>query len=162
MSKNKHLLSCTLCNTEFKGYRTSDKFCSSYCRWRSSFLKRTEKAIKRRQEYQKKWGLDNWKRKRDYTILRMFGITSKQYEELLKKQNYSCAICGRHETEFAKKLAIDHDHQTNEIFGLLCNNCNHRFIGKFRDPALFVKAAEYLKQGSGWFVPVRTKKRKGR
>jgi hypothetical protein len=88
-----------------------------------------------------------------------FGITSEQYETLLQKQNHCCAICKRHETEFAKKLAVDHDHQTQAIRGLLCWGCNRRVIGKHRDSTLFKNAAAYLEQEqTGFFVPIRKKK----
>lgn len=120
----------------------------------------SEKAKKRRQEYHKKWTSENWKRRRDYMISYTYGLSPEQYEELLVKQQYSCSICGRHETEFSRKLAVDHDHVTGEIFGLLCQQCNHTLLGKFRSPGIFAKAAEYLKEGTGWFVPKRTKNRK--
>jgi 5-methylcytosine-specific restriction endonuclease McrA len=95
-------------------------------------------------------------------VSRVYGITPEQYQELLIKQNYCCAVCERHETEFARKLAIDHDHGTGEIFGLLCNECNHRVVGKVRDPNVFLKAAEYLKQGTGWIVPPKVSRKKKR
>lgn len=91
-----------------------------------------------------------------------YGITPEQYQQLLEKQNYSCAICGKHETDFGRKLAVDHDHKTGEIFGLLCSTCNHQVIGKYRDPEIFDKAAEYLRKGTGWTVPPKIRKRKKR
>lgn len=153
---------CAYCTKDFLGDKINSKYCSSICRyaWQQRHL--SEKAKIRRKEYQKKWGLDNWLRRRNYMIKLTFGITSEQYQELLERQNYSCAICGRHETEFSKKLAVDHDHKTNEIFGLLCTLCNQRIVGKIRNPDLFLKAAEYLKQGTGWFVPPKRKKRRCR
>src|SRR5882672_7778465 len=144
---HKHPLDCHLCGTEFLGYRASDKFCSSYCRWRNKFEQRTQEQARRRQAYQKKWGSVTWQRRRDYMIAYTYGITPEQYQELLEKQQYCCAVCGKHETEFSRKLAIDHDHQTFEIFGLLCRTCNHTLIGKHRDPALFRAAANYLEKG---------------
>ena len=55
----------------------------------------------------------------------------------------SCGICGLR-TE--KPLCIDHNHATNELRGLLCNNCNQG-LGLFRDNAdLLRKAAKYLEQ----------------
>lgn len=89
-----------------------------------------------------------------------YGISPEQYNELLTKQKHCCKICKRPETDFARKLAIDHDHGTGEIFGLLCQMCNHTLIGKYRDPEIFKAAARYLKQGTGWFVPEDKKKPK--
>lgn len=151
---------CAYCDEEFLGYRPNAKYCSDTCRSAWQARNQSEKTKIRRQEYQKKWGTLNWQRRRDYMIEYTYGISPEQYQELLEAQNYSCAVCGRHETEFSRKLAIDHDHGTNEIFGLLCRDCNHRVIGKHRDPNIFLKAAEYLKKGSGLFIPPKQKKRK--
>lgn len=153
---------CSFCGKEFLAYRNSSKYCSNTCRyaWQSRNL--SEKSLERRQRYQKKWGLENWQRKRDYNILRTFGLNREQYEKLLVEQHHCCGVCGRHETEFGTKLAIDHDHDTGEIYGLLCHKCNHRLIGKERRPEIFIRAAEYLKKGTGWFVPIIDKTKKKR
>lgn len=37
-----------------------------------------------------------------------------------------CAICGVDECDCAKRLALDHDHQTGEFRGWLCEKCNRR------------------------------------
>lgn len=154
---------CIFCDEEFLGYRNNAKYCSDTCRYAWTARNHSEKQKKRRQEYQKKWGTLNWQRRRDYMIEYTYGITAEQYEELLEKQHYSCGVCGRHETEFSRKLAIDHDHGTGEIYGLLCRECNHTLIGKQRSPDLFLKAAKYLKKGIGLFVPAQRKlKRKKR
>ena len=49
---------------------------------------------------------------------------------MLKKQNNCCAICKKHKSKFARSLAVDHDHSTGEIRGLLCFWCNKRFVGR--------------------------------
>lgn len=46
------------------------------------------------------------------------------YEEILQRQNHSCLICGRHESDNTKGLHIDHDHATGKFRGLLCHQCN--------------------------------------
>lgn len=150
---------CHNCDKEFPALRPKDRFCGLVCKdqWRYTF---SEKRITWRKEYQKRWGQTNWQHKRDYMIMYTYGITSEQYQELLKKQNYSCAVCGKHETEFTRKLAIDHDHKTKEIFGLLCNVCNRVLIGKIREPELFLKAAAYLRKGTGWLVPDKKRKKR--
>lgn len=73
-----------------------------------------------------------------------FGVTPEQYDEVLKQQNFSCAICEKHTLEFEKRLAIDHDHKTGKIRGLLCMFCNTA-LGKFNDDvSLLKKAINYL------------------
>ena len=72
---------------------------------------------------------------------------------MLDKQDHCCAICDKHKSEFNQNLAVDHNHVTGEIRGLLCTYCNHRVIGRHRDGNLLRKMADYVDQGTGWFVP---------
>ena len=96
---------------------------------------------------------------RDKYLQRTYGITLAQYNQLLSSQNDSCGICGKHKSFEGRNLAVDHDHVTLEIRGLLCWLCNRRLIGKHRDPDLFQSAANYLRQGTGLYAP-RNRKRK--
>jgi len=81
------------------------------------YLKNREKIASRfRKQYR-----DNQKKFRDRNRKALYGISSDEYEQLLLRQNYKCAICGR-----ARRLGIDHNHETGEIRGLLCNQCNSR------------------------------------
>lgn len=60
---------------------------------------------------------------------------------------------------------MDHRHggpRKGEITGLLCEYDNLRVIGKHTDPDKFERAAAYLRQGTGWFVPVKKRKRRTR
>lgn len=83
-----------------------------------------------------------------------FGITLDEYNELLEKQNYVCAVCNKPEKEIhpqskkIRNLNVDHCHETGKIRGLLCNSCN-RGIGLLRDdPNLLFAAIQYLKRSS--------------
>lgn len=65
------------------------------------------------------------------------------YDRLYKLQGGKCAICQR-ATGKTKRLAVDHDHKTDEVRGLLCSTCN-RILGHFRDdPNAFGRAIVYL------------------
>ena len=67
------------------------------------------------------------------------------YEFMLKNQSGVCAICEK-KCSSGRALAIDHDHSTNKVRGLLCNRCN-RGLGMFMDdPKLLSTAALYLKK----------------
>jgi hypothetical protein len=58
-------------------------------------------------------------------------------------QNSVCAICGSDRWGH-KGPAIDHDHITGSIRGILCSNCNQG-LGRFHDdPARLLAAARYL------------------
>lgn len=77
-----------------------------------------------------KWYRDNTDRVRARLLFRKYGITLERYNEILKSQNYCCAICDRNETEFTNKLAVDHNHKSKNIRGLLCFHCNKFKVGK--------------------------------
>lgn len=75
--------------------------------------------------------------------LRPYGITPEQHAEIMVKQNGLCAICSG-PCKSGRRLAIDHDHSTGRVRGLLCASCNNG-LGRFKDdPALLVAAANYL------------------
>ena len=81
---------------------------------------------------------------RDYQIKRNFGISAKDYDKMLAEQDYSCAICGTHENDLKKRLAVDHCHKSGNIRSLLCTNCNLG-LGNFKDSIkLLKKAIKYL------------------
>lgn len=50
-----------------------------------------------------------------------------------------CAICGK-PTENNRLLAVDHDHRTGAIRGLLCDSCN-KGLGFFEEKTLLLKKA---------------------
>lgn len=103
--------------------------------------------------------------KKHYRAARLkgvYGITESQYDEILLRQNGCCAICLRDAKTFTTRLAIDHDHRTGQIRGLLCTYCNHRTVGRYREEhvPLLERVITYLKQGTGLFVPEKKKKRR--
>src|SRR5882672_8650608 len=103
---------------------------------------------------------------RAYRLFNKYGMTEEQYAELLRKQRGCCAVCGRHESVFRKKLSIDHDHRSGFIRGLLCINCNRFVVGRHRKGAgseLLLAAYNYLiNEYPGWIVPPKRKKRHAR
>lgn len=56
-----------------------------------------------------------------YKIKSRYGLKKEEYLALLKAQNGRCAICGFIPTE---ALAVDHEHITGKVRGLLCKPCN--------------------------------------
>lgn len=100
------------------------------------------------------------KRARGYALKRKYGITLEQYDELLARQNNACAICERPASDFPTSLAVDHDHKTGRIRGALCTHCNYRMVAKHSDGSLLRKIADYIEQGTEWFVPPKPKKKK--
>lgn len=77
----------------------------------------------------------------EYNLKKKYNLTVDEYTTLLKAQKGVCAICGE---ECTRRLAVDHNHTTGKVRGLLCNNCN-RGIGHLQDNSnLLKKAAEYI------------------
>jgi len=103
---------------------------------------------------------------RNKYLLKRFGITDDEYVDLLRKQEGRCAVCKRTAETFARRLAVDHDHKTGEIRGLLCLHCNRYVVGRHRreNGAELLKAAfEYLTgEYHGYIVPPKIKKKKRR
>lgn len=62
-----------------------------------------------------------------------YGITAEQYRELYAHQGGVCAICQRAKGTGRRKLAVDHNHLTGEVRGLLCQPCNRDVLGHLRD-----------------------------
>lgn len=70
----------------------------------------------------------------------VYGLTRNQYDEMVLKQNRSCAICKRSEV----RLVVDHCHNTDVVRGLLCYRCN-TLVGYLEtDPAIVASAKDYL------------------
>jgi hypothetical protein len=73
-----------------------------------------------------------------------FGITLEEYNRRAIAQNNLCMICG--EEEVGIRLAVDHDHETEQLRDLLCRKCNSG-LGQFRDNInLLHNAAAYLER----------------
>jgi hypothetical protein len=105
-------------------------------------VKAKEYRIKNRDSIRMKWN----KKSRHYHLTIHFNISELEYNEILKSQNYLCAICKKMEPTKNKNLCVDHCHITGKIRGLLCNKCNVG-IGMLCDDEDIVKNAyEYLKK----------------
>mgnify|MGYP003147871699 CR=1 FL=1 len=83
---------------------------------------------------------------RETRLIAMYNIDESQYQDILKNQDNRCYFCGIEAGEYLedaqKHLAVDHDHKTNGIRGILCHKCNVRmsFVDEFGLPRI----AEYL------------------
>ena len=77
--------------------------------------------------YVRNWKSKNPDRER-IRNLAQFGLTIEDYDAMYKAQGGVCAICKQPETSQRDgkvyRLAVDHDHNTGEVRGLLCFKCN--------------------------------------
>jgi hypothetical protein len=88
--------------------------------------------------------------KREISLRYKYGISVEQYLVMFNSQGSVCAICKKSETALdsytgeVKNLAVDHNHETGKVRGLLCSACN-RGLGYFKEniEALY-SGIEYL------------------
>lgn len=108
------------------------RYCSRKCYVESSRRKRTKVA---------------WHR--EWMLRRKYNLTQEQYEVMLESQGGVCAICKAClPSSNATYFAVDHDHRTGKVRGLLCSNCN-RGIGHLQDsPEILQRAANYIMEHS--------------
>jgi hypothetical protein len=65
-----------------------------------------------------------------------FGLSVEQFDAILESQNGRCAIC--RDSFGERRAALDHDHNTGAVRGLLCVSCNTRlaFVERYGHEAL--------------------------
>jgi hypothetical protein len=98
--------------------------------WGKKWRQANKGRIKRnkRKAWKKKW--------------KRYFATTKLYNFITKLQNNKCAICFK-----CGKLAIDHDHKTDEFRGLICRECNAA-LGLVKDsPEILRRMIWYLDRG---------------
>lgn len=79
----------------------------------------------------------------DYIFRRKYGIGLAEREAMWQTQRGQCLIC-RKDIPLTE-TAIDHNHETGEIRGILCGPCN-RGLGMFYDNVEFLESAiKYLR-----------------
>lgn len=130
----------------------ADRLCAKTRLWRIDNLEKAKQNSKKSvAKYQKTEKSKESNLKRQLRV--KFGITVEQYQEILKAQNYSCFICNKHYSEFKQRLAVDHNHTTLEIRGLLCHHCNGKIVASHTKGDWFRMIADYVEGGLGLFVP---------
>jgi hypothetical protein len=87
-------------------------------------------------------------RNRDHYLKKKYSLGTAGYDEMFEQQHGCCVACGRPEdAKWRGKvmpLAVDHDHVTGTVRGLLCIKCNQA-VGMVRDSAeIALKLSEYL------------------
>lgn len=77
-------------------------------------------------------------------LARQFNLTVEDYETIFNFQGGVCGACKRPPIPGKARLAVDHNHKTGLIRGLVCAWCN-RVMGLLRDDAdRFASMATYL------------------
>lgn len=77
-------------------------------------------------KYASRWRTKNPEKAREVQAAakrkRKYGISREVYNQMVERQKGGCACCGN--TTNGKSLAVDHNHNTGAIRGLLCHQCN--------------------------------------
>lgn len=77
---------------------------------------------------------------RRHELRRTYDLTPEEYDAMLEAQNYGCAICGLATNK--RRLAVDHDHATGRVRGLLC--AKHNIAAGVLESPEVPKLVEYL------------------
>lgn len=122
---------CTKCGEarpEFF-YKSKNGLCKSCTvkRMAAYNLRNKEKIQQYQKEYRSKNKAKLAKLGRVYVLRTRFGITEDEYDGLLRSQGGVCALC--RSLPKGKHLAVDHDHTTGKVRGLLCAVCNKYVVG---------------------------------
>jgi hypothetical protein len=83
---------------------------------------------------------------RRYQLRWAYGITPEDYDRMFRAQEGRCKICRGPAT------AVDHDHETGQVRGLLCRPCNSG-LGHFRDSLEFLRRAVAYLEASPQVAP---------
>lgn len=117
-------------------------------RWRERNPEKVKEKHKKYAEKNKERCKEYYSNNKDKAFERYlkntYQMSVEEYETSLKNQSELCAIC-KSKCVSGKKLAVDHNHDTGQIRGLLCCKCN-RGLGNFNDNLdLLEQAVLYLK-----------------
>ena len=82
----------------------------------------------------------NKDRSRAYSLKALYGLSQEKYVAMLVQQNGACQICKTHQSNFKRKLFVDHCHETGKVRGLLCQYCN-TMLGNAKDNVLVLQSA---------------------
>jgi hypothetical protein len=83
--------------------------------------------------------------RRERMLQEKYSMSLADYNALFTRQAGVCAVCRQEPDVWHGGLCVDHDHDTGEVRGLLCDTCN-KGIGLLRDnPEYLDAAAAYLR-----------------
>lgn len=94
-------------------------------------------------ETKRRWAAKNRPALKRIATEKKYKVSTEELEAIWERQGKACAIC-RRTSPGKKRFAIDHDHLTGVVRGLLCMNCNVG-LGHFADSIeRLEEAARYL------------------
>lgn len=96
--------------------------------------------------YMKAYYREHKSEHKDNNLRHAHGITLLDYNRLFAEQQGLCLGCKRHQSQFKQSLVVDHNHRTEKIRGLLCNQCNTA-LGLVKDNTeTLLRLVDYLQK----------------
>lgn len=144
---------CSDCHREYMREYTAARLTADPVGWRKAAAERVKAWRHEHQDVHRQHDAEEHrKRRKAYPeqehaarISRVYGLTRGAYAAMLEGQGGGCAICGTtHPGNKRRHFAVDHDHDTGKVRGLLCMGCNRALGMMSDDAALLRKAAEYI------------------
>lgn len=151
--------SCKRCKAEREKRRRDDRTPEQIerdkARSRAKYLANREAVLERqRLAYPLKREQHRRSGKNRY-LKRNYGLTLEKYEALLADQGGVCAVCRKPEWNVHPpsgrviSLAVDHDHTTGAVRGLLCRACNVALGQVGDDLHVLRRMIDYLERTRG-------------
>ncbi len=129
--------------TYLKNYKKNKKERHAYRK--KYFIQNKEIILKKQKEYYNKNKEKIKKQRKNYQTIRKYGITLKERDIMLQKQDNKCAIC-KNNTFTGYDWSIDHSHLDGKTRGILCNRCNS-LLGMAKDNIKILEnAISYLQK----------------
>lgn len=105
-------------------------------------IEQARNAVAQRKKYQ-----DRTPEERRAIVIRRHGLTRAEFDRMVADQGGGCAACGG--VPAKRPLQIDHCHDTGQIRGILCGNCNSALGHAKDDVARLESLIVYLKRSRG-------------
>lgn len=84
-------------------------------------------------------------------LQRRYGLSVDEYQTLLANQNFACPICeveisNTIEYKGKRPVAVDHNHETGDVRGILCSMCNLMLGHARENTSILYRAIVYLSE----------------
>jgi Recombination endonuclease VII len=129
------------CRTYSRDYYRAHK--ERLCEQRNK-RRATPEGKRRRAEWTKQWRAKHYnsERQRERYVKKTYGLSPKQYRNMLHNQRNRCLICLN--LLQPGGISVDHDHQTNIVRGLLCHLCNSLIGMAGENVEILERAVQYI------------------
>ena len=138
----------------------SDKSLDNYWKGQYSCIDCTKEKQKTR------WASRTPKKRLEQHLKYKYNVTIFELEEMLKEQDNKCSICKFELPDLfiyedrRRGYAIDHNHDTGKVRGILCLNCN-TLLGMAKDNKdILLEAINYLELKGNYSNAAASRKKK--